>query len=113
MTGRQRMMRTPFTQLTTLKNPETQEGLIKVWRKLPICTKMAFASFAMAKVSLLFAFCLMMVAMTDTAIIVGILYGILVWTSAFLAIYDWLKYYMEEDLSLPNLFELDFDETSQ
>ena len=97
-------MTTRFTQLTTLKDPETQENLIKAWRKLPVCTKLSFISFVAAKVTLALAFCLMMATTSTPAIATGTLYAILVWTSIFLAIYDWQKYYMKEDPSLPNLY---------
>ena len=112
MIGELKTTTTPFTQLTTLKNPETQESLIKVWKKLPKCTKMAFVSFAVAKITLALAFCFMMMTMSKMAIGLGTTYAVLVWASVFLAVYDWLKYYMKEDPSLPNLFELDADETS-
>ncbi len=104
MIGRQKTTTTPFTQLTTLRNPETQENLIKVWKKLPICTKLAFISFVAAKICLALAFCLMMATTSTPAIATGTVYAILVWTSVFLAIYDWRKFYMEEDPSLPNLY---------
>jgi hypothetical protein len=110
MTGRQKTTTTPFTHLTTLKNPETQENLVKVWRKLPICTKLAFISFVAAKICLALAFCLMMMTTSTPAIAAGTLYAILVWTSIFLAIYDWQKYYMKEDPSLPNLYLLEKEE---
>ncbi len=112
MTGNKKMMITPFIPLTTLRTPETQENLIRVWKRLPTCTKLAFISFASAKVTLALAFCFMMMTMAKIAIGLGTFYAILVWTSIFLAVYDWLKHYMEEDPSLPNLFELDADETS-
>jgi len=52
-----------------------------------------------------------MMATTSTpAIAAGTLYAILVWTSIFLAIYDWQKYYMKEDPSLPNLYLLEKEE---
>jgi hypothetical protein len=104
MIGKPKTTTTPFTHLTTLKNPETQENLIKVWRKLPVCTKLSFISFVVAKVTLALAFCLMMATTSTPAIATGTLYAILVWTSVFLAIYDWRKFYMEEDPSLPNLY---------
>ena len=104
MIGKPKTTTTPFTHLTTLKNPETQENLIKVWRKLPVCTKLAFISFVAAKVTLALAFCLMRAPTSTPAIATGTLYAILVWTSVFLAIYDWRKFYMEEDPSLPNLY---------
>jgi hypothetical protein len=112
MIGEEKTTIIPFTQLTTLRSPETQENLIRVWKRLPICTKLAFISFATAKVTLAVAFCFMMITMAKMAIGLGTLYAVLVWTSIFLAVYDWLKYYMKEDPSLPNLFELDADETS-
>ena len=110
MIGKEKTTIIPFTQLTTLRNPETQENLIRVWKRLPVCTKLAFISFVAAKICLALAFCLMMATTSTPAIAAGTLYAILVWTSIFLAIYDWQKYYMKEDLSLPNLYLLEKEE---
>lgn len=103
MTGSKKTMITPFIPLTTLSNPEVQEDLLRVWKKIPICTKLAFISFGIAKLVFLFGLITMFSGLVITTITIGFIYFFAVYTSVFLAVRDWLKYYMEEDENLIHL----------
>jgi len=112
MIGEGKMTTTLFTRLTTLKEPETQGNLLEVWKNLPICTKLAFISFGTAKTCFIVGVAFKMMMMSTGAIIVGFLYFFAVWLAIFLAIRDWLVYYMEEDDKLIHLPYPDDDDAS-
>jgi hypothetical protein len=103
MIGNKKTMITPFMPLTTLKEPEIQENLLKVWKKIPICTKLAFISFAIAKFSFLLGIITMFSNFSVSTAVIGFIYFISVWTAIFLAVRDWLVYYMKEDLEEENV----------
>ena len=112
MAGNKKTMITPFIRLTTLKNPETQGSLTEVWKNLPICTKLAFIFFGIAKLSFIVGVALQMLMMPTALIAVACVYILSVWMAIFLAVRDWLVYYMEEDDKLIHLSYADDDATS-
>lgn len=112
MIGSKKTMITPFIPLTTLKEPETQGKLLEAWTKLPICTKLAFISFGIAKTCFIVGVAFKMMMMPIGAIIVGFIYFFAVWLAIFLAARDWMVYYMEEDDKLIHLPYPDDDDAS-
>ena len=76
------------------------EHLANAWATLPVCTKVSFFTFLMAKATFISTVTLLVFSSREVALISFGLYVVLVWGPAGLAIRDWLKYYMEEDPSL-------------
>ena len=113
MTGNKKTMITPFIPLTTLRELTVQENLLKIWKEIPTCTKLAFIGFGVAKSIFLIGIITMFSGMvTLTIIISGFIYFFAVYTAIFLAVRDWSVYYMEEDDKLIRFAYSDTDGTS-
>tara|TARA_R110000765_G_scaffold361901_1_gene452142 strand:+ start:232 stop:615 length:384 start_codon:yes stop_codon:yes gene_type:complete len=112
MTGNKKTMITPFIPLTTLREPTVQENLLKIWKEIPICTKLAFISFGIAKSIFLIGIITMFTGMVTLTIIAGFVYFFAVYAAIFLAVRDWSVYYMKEDDKLIRFAYSDTDGTS-
>jgi len=102
MIGKEKTMITPFTRLTTLSDPDTINNLMFVWKTLPICTKLAFVSFIIAKGVLVVGIMCMAMLFPAGAATMGFIYAFTVWFTVFLAVRDWLVYYTGEEQEMSN-----------
>ena len=72
-------------------NDETTQALFKAWGEQGLCTKIAFFSFIMAKVTFVTTIVAMMTHDEDLIMINFFLYFVFVWSAVFLSVYDWVK----------------------